>query len=99
MVHRRDGAAKLPARQTEGSAGYDLTSVRTCSIDAFDRKLVSTGLSVRIPSGCYGRIAPRSSLACRGIDVGAGVIDSDYRGVVHVLLINSTGREVNIEKG
>ncbi len=42
--------------------------------------LVSTGIALAIPSGCYGRIAPRSGLAVRSsIDVGAGVIDPDYR--------------------
>ena len=42
-----------------------------------------------IPIGNYGRIAPRSGLAAKNsIDVGAGVIDSDYRGEVKVLLFN-----------
>jgi len=42
-----------------------------------------------IPHGNYGRIAPRSGLAVKNfIDVGAGVIDSDYRGEVKVLLFN-----------
>jgi dUTPase len=42
--------------------------------------LVSTGIALAIPSGCYGRIAPRSGLAVKSsIDVGAGVIDPDYR--------------------
>ena len=40
---------------------------------------MKTGISVAIPEGCYGRIAPRSGLAVkRFIDVGAGVIDADY---------------------
>ena len=42
-----------------------------------------------IPAGNYGRIAPRSGLAAKNmIDVGAGVIDSDYRGEIKVLLFN-----------
>ena len=42
-----------------------------------------------IPEGYYGRVAPRSGLAVKNfIDVGAGVIDSDYRGEVKVLLFN-----------
>ena len=44
---------------------------------------------MEIPQGFYGRIAPRSGLACKnGIDVMAGVIDSGYRGEIKVLLIN-----------
>jgi dUTP pyrophosphatase len=54
-----------------------------------ERKLFKTGLSIAIPQGMYGRIAPRSGLAYKdGIDVLAGVIDEDYRGDVGVILIN-----------
>jgi dUTP pyrophosphatase len=43
--------------------------------------LISTGIAMAIPTGNYGRIAPRSGLAVKNfIDVGAGVIDEDYRG-------------------
>ena len=51
--------------------------------------MISTGISMAIPMGNYGRVAPRSGLAVKNfIDVGAGVIDSDYRGEVKVLLFN-----------
>jgi len=47
-----------------------------------------------IPSGFYGRIAPRSSLAWKNfIDVGAGVIDEDYRGPLGVVLFNHSDEE------
>lgn len=50
---------------------------------------MSTALSIAIPVGTYARVAARSGLAVKhGIDVGAGVIDSDYRGEVKVLLFN-----------
>ena len=51
--------------------------------------MVPTDLSVALPEGSYGRVAPRSGLAVKHfIDVGAGVIDADYRGPVGVLLFN-----------
>ena len=52
-------------------------------IPAHGKCLVKTGLAISMPPGCYGRIAPRSGLAIKKfIDVGAGVIDSDYRGKI-----------------
>ena len=48
---------------------------------------------MEIPSGMYLRIASRTSLAHKGISVGAGVIDNDYRGEIIVLLQNSTDKE------
>ena len=53
---------------------------------------------MEIPEGFYGRIAPRSGLACKkGIDVMAGVIDSGYRGEVKVLLINFNFEGYNLK--
>ena len=50
---------------------------------------VPTGLRIAVPSGTYGRLAPRSGLAANyGIGVGAGVIDADYRGEIQVVLFN-----------
>lgn len=81
--------AKVPRRASAGAAGYDLTSTENVSIYPGTRGLVSTGVAVKLPPGVYGRIAPRSGLAVKnGIQVGAGVIDSDYRGEIKVLLFN-----------
>tara|TARA_R110002020_G_scaffold449600_1_gene662927 strand:- start:124 stop:597 length:474 start_codon:yes stop_codon:yes gene_type:complete len=80
---------KEPFRANESDAGYDLFSTEYVLLEPLQRKLVSTGINVEIPQGFYGRVAPRSGLACKkGIDVMAGVIDSGYRGEVKVLLIN-----------
>ena len=65
-----------------------------------DKALISTGLQMQIPLGNYGRIAPRSGLAVKHfIDVGAGVIDADYRGEVKVLLFNFGSDSFTVEKG
>ena len=81
--------AKEPFRANTSDAGYDLFSTEYATLEPFQRKLISTGINIEIPEGFYGRIAPRSGLACKkGIDVMAGVIDSGYRGEVKVLLIN-----------
>ena len=85
-----DDNAKMPTRGSKYSAGLDLYSVESVEILPQERKMVSTGLSVTVPTGCYGRVAPRSGLAYKhGVDVFAGVIDSDYTGLVKVILYNS----------
>ena len=56
-----------------------------------DRLSIPTNIAVAIPDGYYGRIAPRSGLALKsGIDVLGGVIDSDYRGELRVMLYNTS---------
>uniref|UniRef100_A0A6C0BKY1 dUTP diphosphatase n=1 Tax=viral metagenome TaxID=1070528 RepID=A0A6C0BKY1_9ZZZZ len=100
LVQRLTPDAVIPARSTQGSIGYDLSSTEDIIIPAKSRLLVGTGLSMIIPSGHYGRIAPRSGLAYKSmIDIGAGVIDSDYRGEVKVLMINSSNVEFQVTKG
>lgn len=80
--------ASAPFRATEGAAGYDLFASEASIIPARGHGMVRTGIAVQLPPECYGRIAPRSSLAARGIDVGAGVVDVDYRGELKVILYN-----------
>jgi dUTP pyrophosphatase len=81
--------ATLPARGTSGAAGYDLFSTDNYVILPGRRVVVSTGITVQLPPGTYGRIAPRSGLAVKhGLDVLAGVVDPDYTGEVKVVLQN-----------
>ena len=88
-VKRVNKNAKLPVRSMAGAAGYDLTAAESAVVPAHSQCLVKTGLAIAIPPDCYGRVAPRSGLALKKfIDVGAGVIDSDYRGELGVVLFN-----------
>lgn len=92
--------ATTPKRGTEEAAGYDLFSAYDYVINPGERALCFTDLAMIIPKNCYGRIAPRSGFAVKyGIDVGAGVIDSDYRGNVGVLLFNFGKEKFEIKRG
>jgi len=92
--------ATIPVRGSEGAAGYDLSSAYDYTIKAKSKDLVKTDLSIAIPLGTYARIAPRSGLAHKHfIDVGAGVVDYDYRGNVGVILFNFSDVDFEIKKG
>lgn len=92
--------ARLPTRGSRDSAGLDLYAIESLTIPAHMRAGVRTGLAVSIPRGFYGRVAPRSGLAIRhGLDVLAGVIDSDYRGEIICALINHGDEPLEITAG
>ncbi len=92
--------ARLPTRGSAGAAGLDLYAVERVTIEPGGRAPVRTGLAVAVPRGFYGRVAPRSGLAVRqGIDVLAGVIDSDYRGEILCALVNHGREPFEVEPG
>jgi len=89
-----------PRRGSPGAAGYDLYSAETVHIPSGERRLIKTDIAVECPDGCYARIAPRSGLALKkGLDVMAGVVDSDYQGNIGVILINLGDEDVKIHQG
>ena len=74
---------------TEGSAGYDLKSPRTGAILPQRKLTLQTDLSLEIPKGYVGKIYPRSGLADQYcITTLGGIIDSDFRGNVSIILMN-----------
>ncbi len=92
--------AKIPTKGSMLSAGYDLSSCEDEIIPVGTRKLIPTGIYLELcPANAYLRVAPRSGLACKGIDVGAGVVDSDYRGQIKVIVINNSQEDFIIMPG
>ncbi len=93
--------AKIPERQTEGAAGFDLhtTSAGVVSMGFITR--FQTGIAVAIPEGFVGLVKPRSGWAVKhGVDTMAGVIDSDYRGEINVILTCEDAKEsFTVERG
>lgn len=95
-----DSRAVLPARGSALAAGLDITTIEDLEIQPKQRALALTGLAVAIPPGFYGRVAPRSGLAVKqGLDVLAGVIDSDYRGELRCVLYNTGDEPIRLPAG
>jgi dUTP pyrophosphatase len=96
----QDGA-KLPTRGSKHAAGLDICANKKGTLAAGERLMVHTGVWLAsCPHGLYLRVAPRSKLANKfGIDVLAGVVDSDYRGEICVILYNTGDKDINVKKG
>ena len=91
---------KAPTRSTSEAAGYDLYSSEDIKVPTRTRILVSTDIAIQVPLGTYRRIAPRSGLSVKNcIDIGAGVIDKDYRGQIKILLIIHSDNEFLVQQG
>ena len=92
--------ATVPTRGSQGAAGYDLYSIEDGVVPLRGRAVVSTGISITVPNGTYGRIAPRSGLAAKhSIAVGAGVVDADFTGIVQVIMFNHSDEDFHFSKG
>lgn len=89
---------------TEGSSGYDLRAYlkEDLTISPGQIKLVSTALSLNMPKGLEAQVRSRSGLALKhGVFVlnSPGTIDSDYRGIVGVVLCNLSAKDYTIKNG
>lgn len=101
--------AQLPLYGSDYAAGMDLFSCVDIDIAPQSRKLIATGISIswtndddrEDPRQYYLRIAPRSGLSVKNnIDIGAGVVDYDYRGEIFVCFINnSVDKYYSVKKG
>jgi len=92
--------AKVPTKGSNEAAGWDLYAIDDQIILPLSRGVVPTGISIALPQNTVGLIWPRSGLAHNhGIDVLAGVIDSDYRGQISVILQNHSGVPFTIKSG
>ena len=98
-LQRLTETAKLPTRATEYAAGLDLYADETITIPEYHRAWVSTGIAVALNPYYVGQIWPRSGLAGHGLDTSAGVVDSDYRGEVKVLLVNGSHERKTVRAG
>jgi len=92
----------VPARQTSGSAGFDVAAGETVVLLPGERKLVRTGFAIAVPEGWECQVRPRSGLALKhGITLPntPGTIDSDYRGELCVSLVNLGAEPFEVVRG
>jgi len=100
LIAKLSENATIPTRGSDKAAGYDLYSAEDTSIPARGKGLVKTDIQIKVPHGTYGRVAPRSGLAWKHhIDIGAGVVDEDYRGNVGVVMFNHADAAFEVKKG
>lgn len=100
LVQKLAPTATTPTRGSAFAAGYDMYASADTTIQAKNKALVSTSLAIAVPPGTYGRVAPRSGLASKHfLDIGAGVIDADYRGEVKVLMFNFSDVDYQVKQG
>lgn len=92
--------AIIPKHALEGDAGIDLSCLEDFEVEPGKKVVARTGLSFEIPSGYFGSMRDRSSLAAKhGLHIIAGVIDSGYRGEVRIVFINHGKEKIQITKG
>jgi len=101
-VSRLRPGAQLPVRATDGSVGYDIFMDQDFPpfiLAPGEQQKIPTGLAIQVDVlGYYGQIIGRSGLAARGIQVMlGGVIDSDYRGEMFILLRNFSNEPFKVE--
>ncbi len=106
LIQREPDAVDLPLPQyaTPGSAGADLYAAveEPVVLHPGERRRISTGIRIALPPGYEAQVRPRSGLADRyglGMVNAPGTIDSDYRGVIQVILINLGQEPITIRRG
>lgn len=104
LIKKLSNSVDLPRYHTAGSAGMDLVAdiKEPIVIKPHQRMLVPTGIAISLPVGYEAQIRPRSGLALKnGIMLanGVGTIDSDYRGEIGVILLNTSTALFRVEPG
>ncbi|MDD5439425.1 MAG: dUTP diphosphatase [Candidatus Omnitrophica bacterium] len=105
-IRKKEGCSDLPlpAYATSGSSGMDLYADVESEVllEPLEIKLISAGIYISIPEGYEAQIRPRSGLALKhGITMvnTPGTIDSDYRGLISLIVINLGKAAYRIRRG
>lgn len=97
-IKKLDPEAKIPEHKSEQAACFDIHALSELTLEPGETTKVPTGIALEIPLGYYLRIEDRSGLALKKIHKVGGIIDSDYRGEIFIMLHNSGKEPYKIEK-
>lgn len=98
MVQLDDGAFK-PTRGHFGDAGYDLYTPIDATVPARQSVVIDTGVHVKIPEGCAGKIISKSGLNVKHGLIADGLIDRGYTGSIKVKLYNLSDEDYTFKRG
>ena len=99
-IKKLNNEAKLPTHGHPGDAGVDFYTVEDIIFPPGKQGEVHTGIAVEIPEGHVGLIWDKSSISFNlGLKVMGGVVDSSYRGEIIMNLLNTSNKEVLLQKG
>lgn len=99
-VKKLNSSATIPQYIRDGDAALDLYSSQSTFIPVGERRLVQTGIAMAIPPGFVGLIWDRSGLAAKnGLTMLGGVIDSNYRGEIKIIVHNLGTEPFHVESG
>lgn len=92
--------AQIPKHAHSDDAGMDLFAIDAFEMSPQERKSIPIGIAIEIPEGYVGLIWDKSGLSHKyGLKNFGGVIDSGYRGEIHVGLMNLSNEKFKFEKG
>ena len=80
--------ARVPTKATPGSACFDVYSSRSVTLEPGVTRAIEKDFGLKFPKTYIARLYPRSGLSLKPIFLGGGVIDSDYRGNISIILTN-----------
>lgn len=84
----------------DSDAGLDLKSAEATVVPARGKTIVKTGIKVAIPDGCFGLLYSRSGLSAKhGIQIGAGIVDQNYRGELMCVMYNHSDTDFTVNYG
>ena len=89
----------LPKKGRADDAGYDIFIPKNVILKANSTTVIDSGVCVELPHGYAGMMVVRSSTSQQGIIVQPPLIDENYRGEIHIIVLNTTNHDISVAAG